>query len=804
MGGFEEYYKEKRLKEQAALQEKFGLEVEEELNAAFVEDPQAKYEQQKEAGLGDNAEEPESTGSYAEEKIRERVAHSTFEERTEYYFKDTEYMKAKVERYAELGREDNEKLDEYAKKHRNRNADKRKKKARAASRSFEKARELEEKLNSAEAEGAPLTRLEKYKKRNEIMRHRMEGMINAAKVKATSDRNEEYRIAKAKLSCLSILYDQAKQLMLEKDENRKEFKKIEADLLKEIADAQKSLRKYNEDTLEKWKDSLGANNNAYLDKVIKNSVNKKTPREDAKLALMLSSLAKEAFREEYKEASSHAPEVFGQKSTARNDQAISMVRFVKRDKNGMPINREERKKEEWNKKWLAAFSDKSKAFERKKLMMEALDRAKNFNLPTPAELKKNGVYYYIKKDPVAYYEMHNMTLRLDNYAKFDPDVYLYYQNNPLIKAKLDAAKFFTSLGNEELNFHHNIDPDNMALKKVLKRMDDDDDDDDDDENDSKEFYLKTYEEAYNRIPECEKSLRKAEESYRYMSRVHGPEDVQAELNKQVRVKKLNMEAYNIFKDMQESGRFMQCPHYRAAYSRVFSENKFTNDKDISRVCGSILRPVKFDNNWKPLTEADMEAHMWNMKFLNSVVTYVAGPIIDPGTLPGDVQGIVEQKKAESKQAITEMVEKEADKFYKGFYKMPSPEQLRKELVEPIRNGEPAYSESMENLIHDSDNLFMFILKTLTFEGPYTHLPFLKEFYDANPVYVKCQEMYREFMNLLKMYAKTNYDLIPDTSPDIDMLVKGSMGIEVPEMTEMFIARYEEVYKSFNDEMQKKG
>ena len=77
------------------------------------------------------------------------------------------------------------------------------------------------------------------------MRHRMEGMINAAKVKATSDRNEEYRIAKAKLSCLSILYDQARQFKAEKQGSREDFERIEAGLLKEIADAQKSLRKYN-------------------------------------------------------------------------------------------------------------------------------------------------------------------------------------------------------------------------------------------------------------------------------------------------------------------------------------------------------------------------------------------------------------------------------------------------------------------------------------------------------------------------------------------------------------------------------
>ena len=75
-------------------------------------------------------------------------------------------------------------------------------------------------------------------------------------------------IAKAKLSCLSILYDQAKNLNDFKFE--KEFKEVEAGLLKEIADAQKVLKKYGENSLEKWKDSLGAGNKENLDRIIRN------------------------------------------------------------------------------------------------------------------------------------------------------------------------------------------------------------------------------------------------------------------------------------------------------------------------------------------------------------------------------------------------------------------------------------------------------------------------------------------------------------------------------------------------------
>ena len=84
MGGFDDYLKENR--QQA--EQKSEIEVQEELNTAFIDYQENIYTKQKEAGLGDDAEAPTDTASYAKERLRVKREQSTFAERSEYYFKD--------------------------------------------------------------------------------------------------------------------------------------------------------------------------------------------------------------------------------------------------------------------------------------------------------------------------------------------------------------------------------------------------------------------------------------------------------------------------------------------------------------------------------------------------------------------------------------------------------------------------------------------------------------------------------------------------------------------------------------------
>ncbi|MBR4515094.1 MAG: hypothetical protein IKO61_09445 [Lachnospiraceae bacterium] len=806
MGQLENYLDEKRKKQAGEKQPdvRTELDIQEELNTAFVKEEEAPdvYKRQESSGMGAGTEYDTDTASYAEERIREKQEQSSFAERTEYYFRDAGYMQSKVKRYAKLASDKNLTLDVYADEHTNRSADKRKKKARAAAKSFEKARKLEEKLNIDEDGEGALAPVELYKRRDEIMRARMDGMINAAKVKATSDRNEEYRIAKAKLSCLSVLYDQAKNLLGK--EHEKDFKSIESGLLKEIADAQKSLKKYGENSLEKWKDALGVNDKAHLDRMIKESGNPHATREDAQISLMFSTLMAESSRPEIVEAASHTEEVFGVNDSSRHDEVMSMIRYVKRDKNGKPINREERKKEEWNKRWLEAYSDKDKSFERKQLMFEAMDRIKDYKLPTPEELRKKGPLYFIKKDPIGIYEIAHLSLRLDNYAKCDPDIYEYY-NNPLLRTKFEATKFFSLVVDYTLGFEHNINRTYYTLKKGDEKAGKDKATLADEKAEYKELIndqLVKYEEAYPRVTEAEKALQTEEASYRRKNRFKTFKDAKAEIESKNKNKLFDEKSFELYKNIRDASNFIDCPHYRTAYAQVYK--KFSSDKDISRVCGSILRPVNFDKNWKPLTAADMEAHLWNMRFINNVVTYVVGPNIDSEWDEATNKRKDREARENSQKIIQEMVEEETKKYYEGQFELPSPEQLRKDLLEPLNKGEQPYSEAMENMIKDMDRLWLLFEKTLTFEGPYKNLPFLKDYYDKNPLFDKCQNMYREFCTLLIMYGHSRYHIHLNSETSLGTISGLGPDLSDKEMVDTFITMYETSYKAFHEEKNKKG
>ncbi|MCR4797322.1 MAG: hypothetical protein K5853_02625 [Lachnospiraceae bacterium] len=99
-----------------------------------------------------------------------------------------------------------------------------------------RAKKLEEEF--IDAGGDKLPPEDAYECRKEIMQARLKGMISAAKVKATSKKDEEYRIAKAKLSCYSTLFEQAEHLKEGKSEY---FDKVFESLSKEIESAKKSL-----------------------------------------------------------------------------------------------------------------------------------------------------------------------------------------------------------------------------------------------------------------------------------------------------------------------------------------------------------------------------------------------------------------------------------------------------------------------------------------------------------------------------------------------------------------------------------
>ena len=90
-------------------------------------------EEQRQRGFG--AEEQQLTSSVQDiNDTYDRLNQTSLEDRTDYYFRNSELTGAKAERYENLGN-NREALNAYAKEHTNRSADKRGKKARKAAKS---------------------------------------------------------------------------------------------------------------------------------------------------------------------------------------------------------------------------------------------------------------------------------------------------------------------------------------------------------------------------------------------------------------------------------------------------------------------------------------------------------------------------------------------------------------------------------------------------------------------------------------------------------------------------------------------
>ena len=747
---------------------------------------QSTYNVEKETGLGANVEAPEVSAEYITEQFQERIEQSEFEERTQYYFEDSRYMEAKAERYRALADDENNEVAVFAEQHTYRSAKKRKKKAKEAAAAFKKAQKIEEKLNKDREKNGDsgISPLQQYWNRNEIMRARMEGMIAAAKVKATNKNNEEYRIAKAKLSCLTLLLDQAKNLQDEASQEK--FQKIQKNLEGEIAGATETLKKYSQDI---WKDRVGVNEPGILDKLKKEKKNDELRIEEVEASLMLSSMGSDFTRPEYVEAAKHTKEVFGTKPTARKDEIVSMIYYVKRDKNGKPLNKEELKKEKWNNEWLKACSDKTKEDDRRRMITESMSRVKDVPLPTVEEVKKNGVMYYIKRD-ARVYEVIQKSLRIDNVKTAMPFVIDFMNADRLVKAKLDYAVYLGMIFKDECS--------KLAIREseagkmyvlqtaptssVEKREKD---------------FVENSANAMGFLEDAEKDLVGRHETGFPVSYEEAQKSA-ASNNNEV----FNEKSYEIYRSYANSSQVLECPTYTAIFAPV--KRKLGTNKDMSRLCGSMFRTVHFDKHWQPISEKDKEAHAWNLKYLDNLVKYIEDTEVKDGEVAEkELDAEKEKERNQAADTLKTMIEEETARYFLGQFNLPNPEQLRKEFVEPLKNGEPINCERIEQFLKNTDELAIFYTKTLALEGTYKNLPFLKDFSKQHPAYDACQDMQTVFTTfLIPTYSSMKYGVSMNASSSVEQLTKKGMSFDSPESVEPFIAMYEEKYNAYLDAIKK--
>jgi len=744
MGGFEQYSELKKNQEDIFNEADKQQDEWQPIDLFHQDYDEEVYNKEKNKGLGEDVEDKTNSFSYVQEKQYLKEANSTFAERTEYYFKDAKYMESKVARYRSLAADNGGEIEAFAKKHSNRSARKRKKKAKAAAVSFDKARQLEETYKQKNGD-MNLSGEDMFKARQEIMKARMEGMINAAKVKATSKEDEKFRIAKAQYSCLTALRDQIEHLRIDVKGKDVFFDSEQEKLETELKSAKKALKKYG-NIKAKWMEAQGGNDTENLKKELKETGNPYATIDDLKLSHLYNGFAKEYERPEYRETAEIANKhgAFGNIGT-RRDELTAPICMVKRDIHGNPINKEEIKKEEWNKKWLEAVKDPNKVLERKKMLIESMNRFKQIELPSLEEIERKGMKKIVEEDPEKIFSIIQFSLKFDNIRPCDPILTEYIEFDDVFRAKMEAGKFLGSLAAYTLKKEFNISQgaeyrlikgdayfikgqDNSEKARRRRRKEDFEDED---ELRLVNGFLDSYKKFYPLSVKLE-----AEQKDAYSAIKREEEKTFKEAQKTAEIKEIDLteEKYNLFIEFRNTNRQLDCPDYRRLYAAT--GKKLGND--ISRICGAMLRPVHFNDKWEPISNEDMAAHEWNINFLRDLNTFYNGPILEENNqtrydkqlkrlqegkitrenfLEDEVVKGIENKTVQAEANLRAMIEEEILRYLTGFYsELPTPEEIKKEFVEPALKGDIPDCEVMEKINKNKEAYTVMALKSLTWEG----------------------------------------------------------------------------------------
>ncbi|MBO6214549.1 MAG: hypothetical protein J6N76_03310 [Lachnospiraceae bacterium] len=265
---------------------------------------------------------------------------------------------------------------------------------------------------------------------------------------------------------------------------------------------------------------------------------------------------------------------------------------------------------------------------------------------------------------------------------------------------------------------------------------------------------------------------------------------------------------------------LACPAYKKAYAPV--QDKIGGSQvDISRVLGAVLKPVKFNEDWEPISKEDKEAHEWNMKFFVKLNTQILGPMLSPeeeenikkaeaklqnglavfddevefeeGKKTGiykptrqkawynentkrwvidftkedynkvkEVKKLNEVKENNLPELMKIMEESYEENFAKNRIELPTPELLEQELIEPLKKGEPLNSPTMEGFLKDKEKYAKIAALSLAYEGPLKYLDFFKEKKDEyDKKYGGYVNSLAKLITLVDMYCSAKYRVKAD-------------------------------------------
>lgn len=453
--------------------------------AQFQEYTAAKTEEQREEFLQRQMEKKldlnrnaggEFGPSAAEylDQLKERKKTTTFAERTKYYFLDCGVMEAKAARYRALANDGTD-IEAYAARYSNHSAGKRKKAALAAADAFEKAAELEDLYQDQTG----VDSLTKLAQKRAIMEARLLGMKKAAEVKSTSKENEAYRVAKAEISCYSVLKEQAQELIkaAQNEKTKEDLRKELRGIMKELSKAEKEMRRVLPDGAARWH-SLFTEDKAEAAFAQAKEINEDITKEDVKVLLKMQALTSEIGRPEYEEALHAVEKNQLYPGYKYKEQSLSRwlsfgLRTVLRDQNGLPIDKKALENEQHNKQWLKALKE-GDVEAKNKILMDQIHYIEDLRIPSPREVQERGVDFFFQKDPALFYDIWNLGLTHDNIFEDvnDPFLVNYGKEHPEFAQKVTAMSMLGSIFTFNLKLNHLVNQNTVenTLKYELEEM----------------------------------------------------------------------------------------------------------------------------------------------------------------------------------------------------------------------------------------------------------------------------------------------------------------------------------------------
>lgn len=633
------------------------------------------------------------------EYFEERMEKTSFQDRTRYYFENAGLMASKSKRYKTIS-QGGLNVTEFAGTHRNYSAKKRKDSAAKAAKSFGKAAVLADKYNKKPGNNA----YEVYARREEIMQLRMEGMLSAAEAKSTSDDNEVYLKAKAKVSCLMILKDQARNLMKEaallKDEKSlRKLKKKEESLREKLEAARKDMADYVTTSTVRWQNANGIKEHRY-DEAVMNGEKLHYHGLEVSLEGARTQMNYSVILDQVKKYKMGFP-----------------CQVAKLDQNGQPISLADAKKTDWNQRYHDAVTKEDEETV-EKMTEEALERIKNYRIPSVDRMEEYGLTTLFRRNPAEYYEMIMavpafMTAHKKKEGKIADLIKRKVEdrkkNDPVLREKLEHLSNLQTLFVDDLR-RENIRPDtgefstgNLLTKQ--ERM-----------------------EQMSKLRSGEKKIDREEEKLERERAKQDP-DVMSLAERKAEYERLKQtnrgfskEDYKVFRAIRDSAGVYTDGNYPGIDQGI--------NRDISRSYGSMLRAVHLDKKGNPVTEADRKKKEQNDRWMKAWV------------VPEEE---TEEEKARREATIQEIADKETPTIFKDFT-FPAPENLLSWMKDMVKTKPFSFHEMIK--------------RSLAFDRMAESCQPMADYRDTHP----------EFRKNLKLAAVV--------SSALTMFMKGYYGIEV--------------------------